>query len=269
MSGQNKKDPRSFLVSREAIIALRESPTLIALLEASAQIALLEASATKAEKAAKVNAEIDAKVDAEIVTYHSNLTRLLGGGPEARLYLDAVAFWIERQLEENKIDNPTSTKQKTELNNFVEKACELTSLFDSMSLDTAFTLKIALTEDRVPEAERHRIVFDESDFPTEPPYFSGNDVASIFKAQLALLTKIVGDQANLIETRAGPRSKRARDMFVRRVVHQYHNTFGEWPPRGKREDFHGVVQNLCHLAGFTGWPDIEKVIEKAKKQLQD
>jgi len=283
MPDQNKKDPRKYWIPREAIVSQLEAQATAAKISAKID-AKIDAriideiideiiagkDAKKDDKTkAKIKAEIITEIEAKIAACHSDLTDFLGGGPRAGRYLDAVAFWIEYQLVLNKIDNPTSTEQKAELNNFVEKADELTALLDSMSLDAAFILKIALTQDRVPESERHRILFDQSEFPTEPPYFSGNDLASTFKAQLERWSKIAGDQANLIETRAGPRRKRARDMFVHRVVHQYHDIFGEWPPRGKAESFHGVVQTLCDLAGFTGRPDIKQVIDEAKKQLPD
>lgn len=130
MSDQKNKDPRPFWVPREAIIALGEAPAT--------------ASEIAAETDDKIVAEINAKIDDVIVTYHSDLTRLLGGGPRAGRYLDAVAFWIERQLFMNKFDDSTPAENKTELTKIAQRAGELSSLLMSMSLDTALTLRIAL-----------------------------------------------------------------------------------------------------------------------------
>lgn len=113
------------------------------------------------------------------------------------------------------------------------------------------------------------MIFNPSYFATEPPYFPDDDVVSTFMARLELWSKIASDQANSINTSKGARTKTARNMFVRHVVHQYHDTFGESPQRGKAENFHSVVRSLCRLAGFTGEADIEKVIRAAWKQLPD
>lgn len=281
MPDQNKKDHRKYWIPREAIVSQLEAQATAAKISAKID-AKVDAKiigeiideiiagkdAKKDDKMkAKIKAEIIAEIDAKIVVYHSSLTRSLGGGPKARLYLDSVASSIEIQLARNKIYDPTPVEQKSELNKIAKKACELTSLLDSMSLDTALTLRIALAEDNIPEAERARMTYNPRYFSAEPPYFPDDDVVSTFMAQLELWSKIAGDQASSIDTRAGPRTKMARDMFVYKLVRQYNFTFGEWPPRGKSEDFHGVVQILCNLAGFKGKPNMKKVIEWAKKVI--
>ena len=280
MPDQNKKDHRKYWIPREAIVSQLEAQATAAKISAKID-AKIDAKiideiideiiagkdAKKDDKTkAKIKAEIITEIEAKIAACHSDLTDYLGGGPKARLYLDAVTFWIECQLEENKIDKPTLAEQKIELSRIAKKAGELTSLLDSMSLDTAFTLRIALAKDSVPVAERDRMVFNPGYFSaTEPPYFPDDDLVSTFMAQLELWSKLAGDQARSIKTSRGPRTKITRDLFVYRVVRQYHDTFGDWPPRGKTEDFHGVVKILCNLAGFKGEPEIEKVIKTAKE----